>query len=126
MPAAKEGDKIMATDMHLIQPLGSSPPVLVPHTFMGIIDGSLSGDVKIMGKAAATVNSTATNTPSHLPSGGTFVNPPSNRGTIKKGSQTVFINGKKAARDSDMAMTCKDPPDTAPGKVLAVGTVLIG
>lgn len=126
MPAAKQGDKIVATDMHLIQPPTPSSPVLVPHPFMGTIDGGLSGDVMIMGKPAATVTSTATNTPAHVPAGGTFVNPPTNRGTINKGSETVFINGKSAARNSDMAMTCKDPPDTAPGKVVAVGTVLIG
>ena len=58
-PAAKQGDQITATDMHVIQPPGSTSPVLVPHPFLGIIDGSLSSDVKIMGMPAATVTSTA-------------------------------------------------------------------
>src|SRR5262245_8419373 len=97
MPAAKQGDQILATDLHLIQPPPVAPPVLTPHPFTGILDGGLSADVKIMGLAAAMVNSTATNSPPHLPIGGTFVKPPANRATIILGSPTVFINGKPAA-----------------------------
>lgn len=125
-PAAKQGDHIQALDMHMIQPPGPSSPVLVPHSFMGTIDGSLSSDVKIEGKAAATVDSTATNQPPHIPSGGTFVNPPSNKGTITIGSKTVRINGKAAARSGDTAKTCNDPTDMPVGTVIAVGTVSIG
>ena len=91
-PAAKQGDQIMATDMHLIQPPGSTSPVLIPHPFVGIIDGNLSSDVNIIGMPAATEGSTATNTPPHIPSGGTFVNPPRNQGEIKLGSQ-IHRNG---------------------------------
>src|SRR5713226_2914238 len=98
MPAAKQGDRVSATDIHLIQPPGPSSPVPVPHPFSGIIDNGLSSDVNIQGLPAATVGSTATNTPPHVPQGGTFVNPPSNRGTIIKGSATVMINNKPAAR----------------------------
>lgn len=126
-PAAKQGDKVTALDTHLIQPPGTSPPVPTPgHVFNGIIDGSLSSDVKIEGRAAATMNSTATNTPPHIPIGGTFVNPPSNRATIIKGSLTVNINGKAAARSGDTAKTCNDPLDLPVGTVVAVGTVMIG
>src|SRR3712207_5537888 len=100
-PAAKQGDQVVAVDMHLIQPPGTAPPVLLPHPFSGVIDGSLSGDVTIMGMAAATQGSTATNTPPHVPLGGTFVKPPPNRGTIQTGSLTVRINGKPAARSGD-------------------------
>src|SRR5215510_11262487 len=87
-PAAKKGDRIVATDMHLTQAPPASP-VLVPHPFTGIIDGGLSPDVNIMGRPAATQGSTATNTPSHVPIGGSFVKPPANKGTIQKGSLTV-------------------------------------
>ena len=125
-PAAKQGDQIMATDMHLIQPPGSTSPVLIPHPFVGIIDGNLSSDVNIIGMPAATEGSTATNTPPHIPSGGTFVNPPRNQGEIKLGSQTVNINGKPAARNGDIAMTCNDPSDLPVGTVMAVGTVMMG
>jgi uncharacterized Zn-binding protein involved in type VI secretion len=38
----------------------------------------------------------------------------------------VMINGKMAARNGDTAMTCNDPADLPAGKVIAVGTVLIG
>ena len=127
-PAAKQGDRIMATDTHIVLiPAGSGTiPTPLPHPFTGIIDGALSGDVKIMGKPAATVDSTATNTPAHVPQGGPFQKPPSNKGTIKMGSTTGKINGKMAARNGDMAMTCNDPADLPVGKVVAVGTVTIG
>lgn len=127
-PAAKQGDQVVATDIHIVLiPAGSGTvPVPLPHPFTGIIDGGLSSDVKIMGKPAATVDSTATNTPSHVPNGQSFQKSPSNKGTIKLGSATVKINGKMAARNGDVAMTCNDPSDLPVGKVIAVGTVLIG
>ncbi|HVO84767.1 MAG TPA: PAAR domain-containing protein [Syntrophobacteria bacterium] len=127
-PAAKQGDQITATDTHIIlipSPTGSVPTPL-PHPFTGIIDGNLSSDVKIMGMPAATADSTATNTPSHIPQGGPFQTPPQNKGTIKMGSTTVKINGKMAARSGDTAMTCNDPADMPVGTVVAAGTVMIG
>lgn len=128
-PAAKQGDKIMATDTHIIMipaPPGPPVPTPLPHPFTGIIDGNLSSDVKIMGVPAATVDSTASNMPPHIPQGGPFQKPPSNKATIKIGSATVKINGKMAARNGDMAMTCNDPSELPVGKVIAVGTVFIG
>ena len=118
----------MATDIHIVMiPAAPSPvPTPLPHPFTGIIDGELSSDVNIMGMPAATVDSTATNTPSHIPQGGPFQAPPSNKATIKLGSATVKINGKMAARNGDMAMTCNDPTDLPGGTVIAVGTVFIG
>jgi uncharacterized Zn-binding protein involved in type VI secretion len=125
-PAAKQGDQITAVDTHLIQPPGPTSPVPVPHPFSGIIDGALSSDVTIGGMAAATKDSTASNTPPHIPIGGSFVNPPSNKATIMMGSTTVTINGKAAARAGDTARTCNDPVDLPVGTVVAAGTVLIG
>lgn len=127
-PAAKQGDQIVATDIHIVMlPSPGGPvPTPLPHPFMGIIDGGLSSDVKIMGMPAATVDSTASNTPPHIPQGGPFQSPPSNKATIKIGSPTVKINGKMAARSNDMATTCNDPSDLPSGTVIAVGTVLIG
>ena len=127
MPAAKKGDTITAKDVHLIQP-GTGPPVSVQHPFRGIIKGNLSANVNIMGKPAATMKSTATNSPAHQPIGGTFVIAPgpANRGTIIAGSATVFINGKPAARSGDTAITCNDPVDLPVGKVVAKGSVFIG
>ncbi|MCE7989645.1 MAG: hypothetical protein DYG89_51515 [Caldilinea sp. CFX5] len=127
-PAAKQGDQILATDTHIIMiPSPGGPiPTLLPHPFTGMIDGGLSSDVRIEGKPAAVQGSTATNTPAHIPQGGPFQKPPSNRATIQLGSGTVRINGKPAARNGDKAMTCNDPADLPVGTVLAVGTVFIG
>ena len=125
-PAAKQGDRVIALDPHRIQPPGPVSPVMVPHPFSGILNGNLSPTVKIQGRAAATVDSTATNTPPHVPIGGTFVNPPTNRATVVLGSATVKINGKAAARMGDRADTCNDAGIQAGGQIVAVSTVLIG
>lgn len=129
VPAAKMGDTITAIDTHIymIPSPGGPVPTPLPSPFNGIISGGCSTDVLIEGKPAATAGSTATNTPPHLPQGGPFQVPPTNQGTIIAGSSTVFINGKPAARAGDMANTCNDPAGVLPiGKVVAVGTVLIG
>src|SRR5688500_4537041 len=91
-PAAKHGDKGVATDTHsVLVPSGSgTTPTPLPHPFSGTINGSLSRDVKITGRAAATVGSTADNTPPHIPTppGTAFQKPPANKATIKTGSAT--------------------------------------
>lgn len=130
-PAAKQGDQITGVDMHIVMvpaPPGSPVPTPLPHPFSGILDGALSTDVNIMGLPAATVDSTARNMPPHLPTppGTTFQTPPANSARIIRGSATVFINGKAAARSGDGAMTCNDPVDQPVGTVVAAGTVFIG
>ncbi len=130
-PAAKQGDKVVATDTHLVvvpsQP--PQPPQPLPHPFDGVIGGALSTNVRIMGLPAATVGSTAQNTPPHVPTppGTAFTAPPSNQATIQTGSATVNINGKPAARHGDTAVTCNDPADAPVGTVaVAASTVNIG
>ncbi|MBD2037662.1 hypothetical protein H6F76_22140 [Leptolyngbya sp. FACHB-321] len=128
-PAAKQNDRITAMDTHIVMVPGTPPvPTPLPHPFTGIINGNLSSNVNIMSLPAATVGSTAVNTPSHIPTppGTAFQNPPTNQGTIKIGSPTVKINGKMAARNSDSAETCNDPTTSAIGQVTAIGTVFIG
>jgi uncharacterized Zn-binding protein involved in type VI secretion len=128
-PAAKMGDKVVGTDTHIymIPSPGGPVPTPLPSPFNGTINGGLSTNVFIEKKPAATVGSTATNTPPHLPQGGPFQIPPTNMGTIISGSATVFINKKPAAGAGDTANTCNDPMGVAPvGKVVAVGTVMIG
>jgi uncharacterized Zn-binding protein involved in type VI secretion len=127
-PAAKQGDMIVAVDTHIVIPPSPAPPVPLPHPFTGQLNGGLSSDVNIMGKPAATVDSTADNSPAHIatPPGVSFQKPPANKGTIKMGSATVNINGKQAARNGDIAETCNDPSDLPVGQVIAVGTVMIG
>jgi uncharacterized Zn-binding protein involved in type VI secretion len=117
-------------DIHivLVPSATGAVPTPLPHAFSGILNGSLSTDVQIMGIPAATVGSTANNTPVHLPMapGTSFSKPPSNQATVLLGSATVLINGKMAARAGDTAMTCNDPVDLPSGTVVASGTVLIG
>ena len=129
-PAAKQGDKVVAVDTHIVMvPAGPSMvPTPLPHPFVGMLSGGLSSDVKIMGKPAATVDSTADNSPAHIPTppGTSFQKPPANKGTVMMGSQTVKINGKEAARMGDSVKTCNDPTDQPVGKIIAVGTVFIG
>lgn len=127
-PAAKEGDQVVAIDTHIVQiPSPGGPvPTPLPHPFAGQLDGGLSDDVVVEGKAAAVQGSTATNTPSHVPQGGPFQTPPANKGEVERGSSSVLINGKAAARLSDTCKTCNDPSDTPVGSIVAAGTVLIG
>ncbi len=129
-PAAKQGDQITAVDMHIvIVPSPGGPvPTPLPHPFSGILDGNLSSSVTIGGLPAATLGSTATNTPPHLPTppGTAFQVPPTNRGTVMQGSSTVTINGKPAARAGDQAQTCADPVPNMAAHIVATGTVMIG
>jgi len=129
-PAAKQGDQIVAVDMHIVMvPSPGGPvPTPLPHPFSGIINGSLSPNVKIMSMPAAVVGSTATNQPPHIPTppGTAFQVPPQNQGTIMMGSSTVTINSRPAARNADQAQTCAEPVPNMSASVIAVGTVMIG
>lgn len=124
-PAAKQGDRVVATDIHLIQPPGPVSPVPVPHPFNGTINAGCIPSVLIDGMPAAVAGSIAFNPP-HLPIGGSFVVPPRNQGRIIQGSATVMIGGKPAARAGDTALTCNDPVDAPVGRVVATSTVMIG
>ena len=125
MPAAKRGDRVTATDTHfIVTPPG--PVVPVPHPFAGVLDGGLSPDVRIGGKPAATVGSTAGNRPPHTPNGGSFARQPADSGVVYGGSATVRINGRPAARSGDPVMTCNDPADLPVGQITASGMVRIG
>lgn len=130
-PAAKQGDRIVAVDTHIVMvpaAAGAPVPTPLPHPFSGTIDDGLSPDVNVMRRPAAVVGSTARNDPPHVPTapGTSFSTPPTNRATVQAGSPTVSINGKPAARAGDSALTCNDPVDLPSGTVLAVATVTIG
>ena len=128
-PAAKMGDQVVATDTHiiLVPSPGGPVPTPTPMPFTGLITGGCSTNVLIESKPAATLGSTATNLPPHIPVGGPFAKPPTNQGTIMAGSATVLINNKPAARMGDQALTCNDPVDLPVGTVVVSGgTVIIG
>jgi uncharacterized Zn-binding protein involved in type VI secretion len=114
-PAAKQGDRITATDTHL---LGNVP---TPMPFNGILQTGLCTDVNIMSLPAATVGSGAVNTPPHPPAAAA-----SNTGTVISGSSSVLINGKPAARSGDTATTCNASGPLPIGQLVASGTVNIG
>ena len=123
-PAAKQGDKVVGVDTHIIMiPSPGGPvPTPLPHPFNGILSQGLSTNVKIQGMPAATVDSIAMNMPPHIPQGGPFQKPPTNQGKIMMGSFTVFINKKPAARMGDM-ITESGPPNAI---TMGCPTVLIG
>ena len=79
-PAAKQGDHITGTDVHIVLVPSPTGPVPTPQSlpFAGVITGGLSTDVTIMGQAAAVAGSTADNTPPHVPltPGTAFQRPP--------------------------------------------------
>lgn len=121
---------MVGVDTHIVMvPSPGGPvPTPLPHPFNGMMNGGLATTVKIAGQPAATVDSTAQNSPSHIPTppGTSFQKPPANSGAVMMGSMTVKIAGKGAARNSDPVKTCNDPADAPVGQVIAVGTVMIG
>jgi uncharacterized Zn-binding protein involved in type VI secretion len=136
------GDEISSngTSNVWVKPPGSLPPKPVAFKYNGSIDNNCSSNVFIMGKSAATVGSTATNSKppamqTEVTSQGTLLTKNvNNNATITNGSSTVYINGKKAARNEDKANTWdySTPPSPGTGievenaKVKAIGSVNIG
>jgi uncharacterized Zn-binding protein involved in type VI secretion len=130
LPAAKQMDKVVGVDIHIVNiPTPAGPvPTPLPSPFNGMLTGGLSTSVKIMGRFAAVLGSTANNLPPHIPAGGPFLKPPTNQGRVMLGSFTVMIQGKPAARVGDPCLTCNDPVDAPTGTVVVAGpcTVMIG
>lgn len=129
-PIARGDDQVVGTDLHIVMvPAGPSlVPTPLPHPFTGVLDGGLSATVSANGRPVATVDSAATNSPSHVPSppGVSFQKPPANKGTVAIGSQTVKVGGKAVARAGDAVKTCNDPADMPVGVIVSFGTVLVG
>jgi uncharacterized Zn-binding protein involved in type VI secretion len=126
--AAKMTDQVIGTDTHIVMvPSPGGPvPTPLPHPFAGKITGGCSTTVMIDGQPAALSGSTATNSPAHVPQGGSFQTPPTNSGTVLPGSTSVLISGKPAARIGDPVQTCNDPAPAPTGKIAGTSTVLIG
>lgn len=127
--AAKQDDKVIGMDIHIVMvpTPGGETPMPLPHPFNGKLDGELSTNVKVDGKPAAVVGSTATNSPSHITNGPRFQIQPQNKGNVMLGSFTVKINNKPAARMSDKVLTCADPVPTPNSNIVVPGSkVMIG
>lgn len=125
-PAARQGDSVVGVDIHVVMvPSPGGPvPTPLPHPFSGTLEQSLSSDVTIDGKAAATKDSVAVNNPPHIPTppGTSFQKPPDNKGPVITGSATVTIGGKAAARLGDSVQSC----DGMSAIVSGSATVMIG
>jgi PAAR motif-containing protein len=129
-PAARQGDPVTGTDVHilLVPSPGGPVPTPTPLPFSGKLTSGLSTDVLINGLPAATVNSIAQNLPPHLPPPpASFSKPPTNMGRVLVGSTMVLVNGKGLARLGDQVQTCNDPVD-APTSAITGGStnVLVG
>ncbi len=124
-PIAKQNDQVVAVDTHIvmISSPGGPVPTPLPHPFAGPLQEQLSTTVFIDNLAVALVGSVANNLPPHIPMGGPFQKPPSNKGTISQGSSTVFVDNKAVARAGDPATCCNDPMDQDTGHVVAAGVV---
>ena len=127
-PIAKRGDQVVGVDTHviLVPSPGGPVPTPMPMPFTGVLQEALAATVLSEHQSVATKDSVASNIPAHIPMGGPFQAPPSNRGTVKVGSSTVLVEHKAIARAADPADCCNDPADASTGHVLAAGTVLAG
>lgn len=127
-PAAKEGDKVVGVDTHIVMlPSPGGPvPTPTPMPFNGVLCAKLALTVFVDNAAVAVEGSTAQNMPLHLPAGGPFQRPPKNEATVCEASSTVVVDGKGVARNGDYARTCNDPDDAPNGAIIANGTVFVG
>lgn len=120
-PAAKEGDRVVGVDVHLVD---GAP---TPFPFEGELDGALSEDVLFDDKPAATIDTTTKNQRTHVvPAPKKFDRPPQNKGVVIEGAPTVLVNDKPVARSGHKVKTCNDPVDLPTAKIIAEGTVEVG
>ncbi|MFE9566003.1 PAAR domain-containing protein [Streptomyces sp. NPDC006487] len=124
LPAARLGDKVTGTDIHMVIPPPPSPPTPqpMPFPYQATLTGGCCPTVRIGGKPAATLSTTATISPPHVPPGpmafAPQVPPPTNTGTVMKGSASVRIGGKPAARVGDTVQTCSFPAPAPNGRIM--------
>lgn len=127
-PAAKQGDLVVGTDVHVVLVPATGGPVPTPTSipFTARITGGCCATVLIAGCPAAVLGATARNLPPHTAPNGRFAVQPADQGVVLAQGTTVLIGGKPAARAGDRVLTCNDPAPLPNGTVQATGTVLIG
>jgi uncharacterized Zn-binding protein involved in type VI secretion len=133
-PAAKSGDQIVSGSLHthfMIVP-GSPSPVPREYPCTWQISKNLSPNVNIERQPAATEHSGGQHSGDQAhkvmpPATGFASAPPTmDQAEITKGSGSVKINGKAAARSGDACTTCHEPVGDSSGKVVSSCSVWIG
>ena len=87
--AARQGDQVTGTDVHVLLVPSPGGPVTTPTPlpFSGTITSGCVRDVLVNSRSIAVSRAVATNSPPHLaPPPATFQRPPTNRGTVQTGS----------------------------------------
>lgn len=120
-PAAKEGDRVVGVDIHLVD---GAP---TPFPFEGKLDGALAESVYFDDKPAATIDTTTKNQRVHVPPPTKkFDRPPENKGVVIEGAANVLVEDRPVARSGHKVKTCNDPVDLPTAKIVAEGTVEVG
>ncbi len=119
MTAAKHTDPIVGMDMHLVQPPGPVPPIMVPIPVAGMVldpadyeDGACT--VLINGLPRARAGNVCKLSPPHVPIGGVFVKPPTNEAELYQGSSTVVVDGEAQSAMGHQVLGCHDVGAPAP------------
>jgi len=125
------GDKAtgICTHIVMIPSPGGPVPTPLPAPYSATILVGCIVNVLIGNKPAAVMGSGLTHVPPHIPIGGPWgPPPPSHNGTIVKGSATVMIGGRPAARIGDTVSVCTTSVPPGTGAVIGPGapTVIIG
>jgi uncharacterized Zn-binding protein involved in type VI secretion len=125
-PAASADSTVVGVDLHTVL-VPSAPPALLPHPYVGRLNADLVSSVLIEGRPAATQGSRSQLDSPHVPTppGTSFAVPPDGAGSVSRGSATVLIAGKPAARAGDPVTTCSEAGQPA-ATVQAVATVFVG
>ncbi|MGH9631117.1 MAG: DUF6531 domain-containing protein, partial [Bryobacteraceae bacterium] len=114
MLAAKHFDPVLGVDIHLIQPPGPSPPIPMPHPFIGFLFDPfdylpiIGATVLVNGVPRAIAGTMGRTIPGiHFPIGGTFIKPPANECEMFMGSSTVDFDGEAASYLALPALSCQ-------------------
>jgi uncharacterized Zn-binding protein involved in type VI secretion len=122
-PAAVLGDRIVGQcNIHLVPgPTNPVPAGVLP--FSAPLTLNLVPTVLIAGKPAAVLGSQGYNLPPHVGIVDPFAPPNTQIGIVMKGSATVLIGKKPAARTGDQGTCCGVPVGSVMG---TAATVIIG
>lgn len=125
MIAAKQYDMVIGVDIHLVQPPGPSPPIPIPHPFVGMVFDPMEfipfvgADIFVNGMPAAGAGGGGVALPVHIPIGGTFIKPVDSDCEVFMGSSTVTINGSPMSFMGMPTLSCSCigmPPPPRPKK----------